>query len=63
MRRRLLQNCPETDSSPIAAKFNETLQDSISYYESLISQLEKHYDFNFRFYATEGTVINESYES
>ena len=52
--RRLLNNCPETDAIPISAKFNDMLHDAISFYENLISNLEKYFDFNFRFYATEG---------
>ena len=30
------------------------LHDAISFYENLITNLEKYFDFNFRFYATEG---------
>ena len=55
--RRLLQNCPETDASPISAKFNDMLHDAISFYENLITNLEKYFDFNFRFYATEGNFF------
>ena len=54
MTRKLLNNCPETDSSSTTAKYENFLHEAISYYEKLIQSLEKFYDFNFRYYATEG---------
>ena len=37
------------------------LHDAISFYENLITNLEKYFDFNFRFYATEGILIMTSF--